>query len=259
MIEVVDRVPTYPGRVKLTPVSGQANTYDMVRADEPVEEGTPINKALFQLFIDEINAIRQQVEDKLLEISQRTRLGDLVSGTEIGLYENGVLVPFIVLTASSSSPVVVRKSCVISDVLMDTGDEYYEDCRIDLWLNNEYPLMLDAVTRSVIFSVAVKVSGLFGAENITRKVFLLSYDEYNLASYGGGYSYFSSPERRIATLNGAPVKHWLRSSKDDPSYIDETGAHVYGTSTTATTLVAGIRPAFTLPADYEVTVLASGI
>lgn len=39
-----DRIPTYPGRVKLTPVSGQTNTYDMVRADEPVQEGTPLNK-----------------------------------------------------------------------------------------------------------------------------------------------------------------------------------------------------------------------
>lgn len=45
--EVVDRVPTYPGRVKMTPVSGQTNVYDMSRADSPVTEGTPINKALF--------------------------------------------------------------------------------------------------------------------------------------------------------------------------------------------------------------------
>lgn len=40
-----DRVPTYPGRVTLTPVAGQTNTYDMVRADAPVEAGTPLNKA----------------------------------------------------------------------------------------------------------------------------------------------------------------------------------------------------------------------
>lgn len=39
-----DRVPRYPGRVKLTPVSGQANTYDMVRADNPTQKGDPINK-----------------------------------------------------------------------------------------------------------------------------------------------------------------------------------------------------------------------
>ena len=48
MIEVKNRVPTYPGRVIMTPVNGMANTYDMVRADEPLEEGTPINAALFE-------------------------------------------------------------------------------------------------------------------------------------------------------------------------------------------------------------------
>lgn len=40
-----DRVPTYPGRVKLIPVLGQENTYEMVLADEPTQEGTPLNKA----------------------------------------------------------------------------------------------------------------------------------------------------------------------------------------------------------------------
>lgn len=43
---VEDRVSTYPGRIKLTAVSGQTGVYDMVRADEPVQEGTPLNKAL---------------------------------------------------------------------------------------------------------------------------------------------------------------------------------------------------------------------
>ena len=42
-----DRIPLYPGRVKMTPVAGQANTYDMVRADDPTQEGTPLNKATF--------------------------------------------------------------------------------------------------------------------------------------------------------------------------------------------------------------------
>ena len=39
-----DRTPKYPGRVKLVPVSGQENTYDMTRADEPDDTGTPFNK-----------------------------------------------------------------------------------------------------------------------------------------------------------------------------------------------------------------------
>lgn len=40
-----DRVSTYPGRVRMTPVSGQTNVYDLERADQPTEEGTPLNKA----------------------------------------------------------------------------------------------------------------------------------------------------------------------------------------------------------------------
>lgn len=40
-----DRLPLYPGRVKLTPVSGQESIYDMERADEPTQIGTAINKA----------------------------------------------------------------------------------------------------------------------------------------------------------------------------------------------------------------------
>lgn len=40
-----DRVPLYPGRVKLVPVAGQENTYDMTRADQPTQAGDPLNKA----------------------------------------------------------------------------------------------------------------------------------------------------------------------------------------------------------------------
>lgn len=42
-----DRVPTYAGRVTLTPVSGQTNTYTLAMADSPTEVGTPLNKATF--------------------------------------------------------------------------------------------------------------------------------------------------------------------------------------------------------------------
>lgn len=39
-----DRVSLYPGRVKLDPVAGQANLYDLTRADQPTQDGTPLNK-----------------------------------------------------------------------------------------------------------------------------------------------------------------------------------------------------------------------
>ena len=42
-----DRVPLYPGRVKLVPVAGLTNTYTMTRDDHPTQDGTPLNKATF--------------------------------------------------------------------------------------------------------------------------------------------------------------------------------------------------------------------
>ena len=41
---VINRVPLYPGRVKLAPVSG--NVYDLTRADQPTQAGTPVNAGL---------------------------------------------------------------------------------------------------------------------------------------------------------------------------------------------------------------------
>ena len=56
-----DRLPTYPGRVKLTPVADQENVYDMTRADEPTEEGMALNKA--NLLTDETAALFGLGED----------------------------------------------------------------------------------------------------------------------------------------------------------------------------------------------------
>lgn len=42
-----DRVSNHPGRWVLTPVTGETNTYDMTRADDPTVAGTPLNKATF--------------------------------------------------------------------------------------------------------------------------------------------------------------------------------------------------------------------
>lgn len=53
---VEDRISTYPGRVVMTPVEGKTNTYDLVRADVPIAEGTPINKALFDSKADTLTS-----------------------------------------------------------------------------------------------------------------------------------------------------------------------------------------------------------
>lgn len=54
MIDVKDRVPTYPGRVKLTKANGTSEYVTMERADSPTQEGTPVNKALFDSIRDDL-------------------------------------------------------------------------------------------------------------------------------------------------------------------------------------------------------------
>lgn len=48
-VEFRDRVPTNPGRVRITHVSG--DLYDMERADNPTETGTALNKAAFDSIV----------------------------------------------------------------------------------------------------------------------------------------------------------------------------------------------------------------
>lgn len=97
MIEVIDRIPLYPGRVKLIPVSGQANTYDLVRADEPVVVGTPINKALF---------------DSIVSVAEATLAVDGWTMGADGRYTQTVSVP----------PVKAKSKIVIVDCNLDTDD-----------------------------------------------------------------------------------------------------------------------------------------
>ena len=46
-----DRVPRNPGLVEITPVEGGVNKYIMKRADDPTEEGTPLDKATFNSIV----------------------------------------------------------------------------------------------------------------------------------------------------------------------------------------------------------------
>lgn len=260
MIEVIDRVPTYPGRVRMTPVAGQANTYDMVRADDPIEPGTPINKALFESIAVEMEAMRQQIDDKMFEMSQRVRLGDLAEGTVFGLYENGVMVPFIKVANQYNGPaLVLRKNCVAQGTLTDVGETHYPDSRVDRWLSNVYLYWLDPATQGVISNNGI-ASRVGDNASVQRKVFLLSVNEYKLTSLdgvpteGSNQAYFTTNERRVAMLNGTPANHWTRSmngSKDLAGYVTASGTYGSGSPNS---VVAGIRPAFRLPADFEVTV-----
>jgi hypothetical protein len=271
MIEVIDRIPTHPGRVKLTPVEGQENTFDMVRADEPIEVGTPINKALFDSYAEMISAVAQNVDNRVFELSQRVKVGSLTDGSLFGLYENGVLVPYIkVQNAFRTGPgyneytnaLVVRLDCVARMSLYESAQApIYAGSAIDSWLENEFYNTLDAATQGVMPTVYVQYTNTSGGLNtILRKVFILSLTEYGYdepAGFGDAGSnmlYFSNggAGRRISTYNGSPVKHYTRTvgrSTGLASVLNESG----NTEVVSETTVAGVRPAFLLPLTFEVT------
>lgn len=268
MIEVIDRISTYPGRVKLIPVEGQANTYDMVRADEPIEPGTPINKALFDSYYNMVTAAVNVLDNKIFELTQRVKLSSLADGTVFGLYENGILVPYIKLTYArydTNRVQVLRQDCVKMDTAQSPSDiKGYQNSKIDLWLNNEFVATLDAATQGVLQTTTISGSSGTDYENdvpLVRKVFLLSAMEYDqgyidwIPSNGYQIPYFKGyPDRRIAKYNGSPVEYWTRSisySQWLGCAITTSGGYVTDNPSTA---VKGIRPAFMLPADYVVTV-----
>lgn len=275
MIEVIDRIPTYPGRVKMTPVEGQENTYDMVRADDPVVVGTPINKALFDSYATKINAVAQSVDDKIFALSQRVQLGSLPIGGVFGLYENGVLVPYVkvrnafrtaVGRGEGSNALVLRLNIAAMMPLYESARApMYEGSRIDSWLENEFFNTLDAATKSVIPQVYIQVLNSTGGINEPqRKVFLLSMNEYGFdnstgfTTLGGIVEYFDGGSRNVANYEGTPVAHYTRSTKrasGGASVINVVGNYEAVSETT----VAGVRPAFTLPSAYEVTAIAPSV
>lgn len=96
-----DRVPLYPGRVILTPVSGQANTYDLTRADQPTQVGTPLNTSTLladatatSLGLDPTTATPNDAFAALVEAQggkMDAKIGDVMITTRTDLGDNWLL------------------------------------------------------------------------------------------------------------------------------------------------------------------------
>lgn len=263
MIEVIDRIPAYPGRVKMTPVVGQENTYDMVRADNPVEAGTPLNKVLFDSISNDISALNQNVANIISSHASMSTLGSIPLGGEFGLYENGIMVPFIKVANEYNSAgrcVVMRKHIYKMSVL--TGNyNVYANSITDAWLNNEYLNLLDGVTQNAIEAVRVPCAagkGSLAVSEISRKVFIASLAELgivgqNLAKDGTAFPVFKNDSTRAALYNGAYSFYWTRTPSATGQYESAYIANPYAWGSTID-FEAGIRPVFTLPYDFEINV-----
>ena len=224
-----DRVPLYPGRVTLTPVSGPANTYDLTRADQPTQEGTPLSKA--SLLKDATAALfgktNAAVPDDILSLlsksalaqikgkyTETTTIGTLPVGSTITLNVGGTAKEFIVVHQGKPSS-LYDDSCNGTWLLMkdiyenrawnSSNSNSYKASTIHSYLNNTFLNLFDSNIKDAIKQVKIPYrknggsdgTDQSGANGLPAKIFLLSGYEVgwttsNFPLDGAKLSYFES-------------------------------------------------------------------
>lgn len=194
-----------------------------------------------------------------------TTLGNKSVGSIVKLKENGVLVDFYVAKHDyenglngSGRTLVVRKDCYDTRQWHTSNVNAYATSAIDTWLNSTYKNLLDADIRGVIGTTKIKYTpgnGNTTVGTLERAIFLLSVTELGRsASYANteGTALSIASSLQIAYLNGSAVVQWTRSPNTNGAsivyyfYTDgDVGNYVCY-------LIAGSRPAFTLPSTLSV-------
>ena len=213
-----DREPTYPGRVTLTPVYGLANTYDMERADRPLQEGTPLNKenllkdATAALFgktnaavpDDILNLLSKSTLAQIKEKYTKTTIGTLAVGKTITLNVSGTPKEFIVVHQGKPSSLyddscggtwLLMKDIYENRVWQSGNINKYESSDIHAYLNSTFLNLFDSNIKNAIKQVKIpyrKNGGSGGtdqsrANGLPAKIFLLSGYEVGWTTSDSGY------------------------------------------------------------------------
>ena len=172
-----DRVSLYPGRVKLVPVPGKENTYDMVRADSPTQEGTPLNK------------------DSLLKDATAALFGlttDAVPDDVLALIK-----PMIDSNYAELSSLANSKAKIVAGSYVGTGDNTYKRT-LNCGFNPKLVIIVPSdggftIGNSELFRTAVLVQGLSTASIYSKKLINVSWPTNGVSfvgqsseSYGAG-------------------------------------------------------------------------
>lgn len=200
-----DRIPLYPGRVKLNPVSGQANTFDLVRADQPTQEGTPINKASLlkdataALFgktnaavpDDILNLLSKSALAQIKEKYTKTTIGTLAVGKTITLNVNGAAKEFVVVHQGKPSSLyddscngtwLLMKDIYENRVWQSGNINKYENSDIHAYLNSTFLNLFGSNIKDAVKQVKIPYrknggpggTDQSGANGLPTKIFLLS-------------------------------------------------------------------------------------
>lgn len=273
-----DRVPLYPGRVTLTPVSGQANTFDLVRADQPTQEGTPLNKA--SLLKDATAALfgktNAAVPDDILSLLSKSMMAEVTekytkqtktlaqysTGSIVHLKERGVDVEFYVAKHNYESglngtgrTLLVRKEPVTMSAFGNTNA--YAGQSLDSSMTSYVANRFDDATKNAIGKTTFHYTPGNGSYSITtlqRTAFALSLTELGRSDPNANAEGSTLPIAsilQVAKLNGTAVEQSTRTPNTNSSvtvfFISSSGVAYETTSTTS----KYYRPAFTLPETFE--------
>lgn len=273
MIDVNDRVPLYPGRVKMTPVSGQANVYDMVRADQPQKGGTPLNRNTFRQTQADIrtypiatgNSVTAgDVVDVANVLAPVTKpLGEYTEGDVVQLNEGGVPVDFYVAKHDYEAALNGSGRTLLVRKLPDnnSGNDYVwnsssfnnlSGSTIDTTLNNAYKTRFDnsvqvaMATTKFYYTIG---NGNASIGTLERSIFLLSNTEIG----GTQESYFNIEGETLpiaSVLRPSTLDNYSRSvvTTDAQSvmYFTASGGH----GTLVANKARAARPCFTLPNTF---------
>lgn len=279
-----DRVPLYPGRVTLTPVSGQANTYDLTRADQPTQEGTPLNKA--SLLKDATAALfgktNAAVPDDILSLLSKSALAErsnkytkktlnqFATGDIVPIKENGVSVDFYVAKHDYESglngtgkTLLVRKDFYLASAAAESVNAY-ANSTIDKIMTSYLSLIGDSV-RSAIKPIKIPYTpgnGTTSVSAIEREAFILSLTELDIsnanANAEGTPLPIASALKNTSAETLAGGVQWTRTpalnSQSSFFMVNKLGSAY----SQAVGNKLGVRPAFALPSKFAFYVDSSG-
>lgn len=279
-----DREPTYPGRVTLTPVYGLANTYDMERADQPLQQGTPLNKA--SLLKDATAALfgktNAAVPDDILSLLSKSALAErsnkytkktlnqFATGDIVPIKENGVSVDFYVAKHDYESglngtgkTLLVRKDFYLAAAAAESVNAY-ANSTIDKIMTSYLSLIGDSV-RSAIKPIKIPYTpgnGTTSVSAIEREAFILSLTELDIsnanANAEGTPLPIASALKNTSAETVAGGVQWTRTpalnSQDSFFMVNKLGSAY----SQAVGNKLGVRPAFALPSKFAFYVDSSG-
>ena len=220
----------------------------------------------------EISGGRTLVNGTGYGVSFGTPLSAIAESTIINLPENGVMVPFYVAMHNyeSSRNGTGRTLLVRRDTYQDiawhtsSSSNAYPNSNIDKWLNNTYKTYFSSEIQTAMsttkFQYLAQSGNSKAATNVSKSVFILSLAEMALThttvSVDVGTALPIAEHLHIVARNGALSTQWTRTvsttSTTNACYVQSPNWYAHITSVVVSTTGIGVRPCFTLPSDFKI-------